>query len=60
MQNSARFSFGAFARQGEGTERKTIKEKYHAAGSPEPACPELVEGSKGRLEALMMANHTKE
>jgi hypothetical protein len=29
------------------------EEKYHAAGHPEPACPELVEGSKGRLQLLL-------
>src|SRR5256885_1039293 len=37
-----------FALQGEKTTDK--REKYHAAGSPEPASPELAEGSKGMLE----------
>src|SRR6266508_1569979 len=37
-----------FARRAK--KRTTTKmSKYHAAVYPEPACPELVEGSKGRL-----------
>src|SRR6266498_1008879 len=32
---------------------KNIIRKYHAAVDPEPACPELVEGSKGRLIAIL-------
>jgi hypothetical protein len=36
-------------------QRPTKKEKYHAAGSPERACPELVEGSKGRPKLLWVS-----
>jgi hypothetical protein len=33
--------------------RKQKSIKYHAAARPELACPELVEGSKGRLRCVV-------
>jgi len=40
------FDFSLYERKIE--EQKIMR--YHAAVYPEPACPELVEGSKGRLK----------
>ena len=41
----------------EGKKQYTIQIKYHAAGSPEPARPELVEGSKGRRKPLLRKSY---